>query len=125
MIHLDANYLILANQAGTREATDLQRWLGQDEVLATSAIAWMEFVTGPVPPGAVESIRHAIGDRITAFAQEESELAAALFNIAGRHRSLRYDCMIAAAAINAGARLATVNRADFQLFVPHGLKLAT
>jgi predicted nucleic acid-binding protein len=33
--------------------------------------------------------------------------------------------MIAAAAIASGAELATRNVADFQLFVPHGLVLAT
>ncbi len=125
MIHLDANYLIRANQAGSKEAADVQRWLEQNEALATSAIAWMEFVTGPVPPEIVDAIRRAIGDRIIAFAQEESELAAELYNIAGRKRGLRYDCMIAAVALNAGARLATRNTQDFQFFLPHGLKLAT
>lgn len=125
MIHLDANYLILANRIGTKEASDVQHWLEQEEVIATSAIAWMEFVTGPVSPDTVDSIRHALGDRIIAFNQEESELAARLYNIAGRRRGLRYDCMIASVALNAGARLATRNTADYKLFVSHGLKLAT
>ncbi|WP_438481656.1 PIN domain-containing protein [Oleiharenicola lentus] len=125
MIHLDTNYLILANQSGTREELDVQRWLQRGDALSTSSIAWMAFVTGPVQPEVVEAIRQAIDDRVIAFSQEDAELAAQLFNLTGRQRGLRYDCMIAAAAIMAEARLATANIADFQLFLPYGLRLAT
>lgn len=125
MIHLDANYLILGNQSGSAEDVDLQRWLGAGERLATSSIAWMEFVSGPVSTPAVEAIRQALGDRILAFTSAEAELAASLFNAVGRRRALRFDCMIAAAAINSDAELATRNVADFRLFAAHGLKLAT
>jgi len=84
----------------------------------------MEFVSGPVTDPVVESIRHALGDRIVPFTHTEARLAAQLFNAVGRRRALRYDCMIAAAAIAADAELATRNAADFRLFVPHGLVLA-
>ena len=125
MIHLDANYLILGNQAGSAEDAELRRWLEAGKNLATSSIAWMEFVSGPISGPAVESIRHALGDRIVAFTAAEAELAARLFNAVGRRRALRFDCMIAATAIASGAELATRNVADFRLFVPHGLVLAT
>ncbi|HUG09370.1 MAG TPA: PIN domain-containing protein [Opitutaceae bacterium] len=125
MIHLDANYLIRGNQTGTPEDAELKRWLESGEMLATSSIAWMEFVSGPVSTAAVESIRHALGDRIVAFTEAEAELAALLYNSTGRRRSMRYDCMIAAAAISAGAELATANQVDFSQFVPHGLKLGS
>lgn len=125
MIHLDANYLIRGNQSGTPEDADLNRWLEADVMLATSSIAWMEFVSGPVSTAAIESIRHALGDRIVAFTGAEAELAAQLYNMTGRRRSMRYDCMIAAAAISASAELATANQIDFSQFAPHGLKLAT
>lgn len=125
MIHLDANYLVLGNQAGSPEDADLHRWLVAGEILASSSIAWMEFVSGPVSDPAVESIRQALGDRIVPFTHAEAQLAARLFNAVGRRRALRYDCMIAATAMAAGAELATRNAADFKLFVPHGLVLAT
>jgi predicted nucleic acid-binding protein len=125
VIHLDTNYLILGNQAGSAEDADLQRWLGAGEQLATSSIAWMEFVSGPVSAPAVESIRRALDERIVAFTPNEAELAARLYSAVGRRRALRFDCMIAAAAISAGAELASRNVDDFRLFVPHGLVLAT
>lgn len=125
MIHLDANYLILGNQAGSAEDAELRRWLEAGKNLAISSIAWMEFVSGPTSSPAVEAIRHALGNRIVAFTPAEAQLAANLFNAVGRRRALRFDCMIAAAAISAGAELATRNVADFRLFVPHGLVLAT
>jgi predicted nucleic acid-binding protein len=84
----------------------------------------MEFVTGPVEPELVETVRQIIEDRIVPIGREESELAASLFNAVGRKRALRYDCLIAATAIRAGSRLATANRSDFSLFVPHGLEFA-
>lgn len=125
MIHLDANYLIRGNQAGSFEDASLRAWLEENLTLAASSIAWMEFVSGPVSAPAVESIRHTLGNRILAFTSAEAEFAATLFNAVGRRRALRYDCMIAATAIVAGAELATRNVADFRLFVPHGLVLAS
>ena len=124
VIHLDANYLILGNQAGSPEDADLHRWLSAGEILASSSIAWMEFVSGPVADPVVESIRHALGDRIIHFTHAEAQLAARLFNAVGRRRALRYDCMVAATAIAARAELATCHADDFKLFVPHGLVLA-
>ena len=45
------------------------------------------------------------------------------FNAIGRKRSARYDCMIAATAIQNDARLATNNVADYRAFAPLGLRL--
>lgn len=124
MILLDANYLIAGTHAGSVEATHLLNWLGRDESLATTAVAWMEFITGPVSAEAIDTMRFTLNDRIVAFGSDEAEIAAQLFNAGGRRRNQRYDSMIAAAAISLGARLATRNLSDFQAFVPHGLKLA-
>ncbi len=124
MIHLDANYLILSTVGSSPQADEIRRWLVEGEKLGASAVAWMEFVTGPVAPEFIEGVRQVIDDRVVPLGREEAELAAKLFNTVGRKRSLRYDCMIAAAAIHAGAKLATSNRSDFAGFVPHGLTLA-
>lgn len=124
MIHLDANYLILGSIAGTPQSQDLRRWLKAGEETSASAIAWMEFVTGPVSPATVEAMRQMIEGRIDSLGEDEAELAARLFNATGRKRALRYDCLIAATAIQANARLATSNTNDYRLFFQHGLSLA-
>ncbi|MGH7995941.1 MAG: type II toxin-antitoxin system VapC family toxin [Opitutaceae bacterium] len=124
MIQLDANYLILGLIASTPQGAELRRWITEGEAASTSAIAWMEFVTGPVQPDVVESARRILEDRIVPIGRDEAELAASLFNLVGRRRALRYDCIIAATAIRTGARLATADRGDFALFAPHGLELA-
>lgn len=124
MIHLDANYLSLSLARERPEATQIRDWLNQGETLGTSAIAWMEFVTGPVPAPAVEAMRQVLKGGIHPLGIEEAELAAQLFNASGRKRPLRYDCLIAATAISARARLATANAADFRSFEIQGLLLA-
>jgi predicted nucleic acid-binding protein len=62
--------------------------------------------------------------RIVSFGRQEAVLAAELFNKTGRRRGSRFDCLIAATAISADAEAATINQSDFQVFIPHGLKLA-
>lgn len=124
VIHLDANYLILSLARERPEALRLQQWLDQGESIGTSAIAWMEFATGPVPASAIEAMRQVLKGQIHPLTWEEAELAARLFNLAGRRRPLRYDCLIAAAAIRVNARLATTNARDFTAFQSEGLLLA-
>jgi predicted nucleic acid-binding protein len=124
VIHLDTNYLIQGARNGTAENVAIEKWVSSREPLGTSALAWMEFITGPLAAEAETHARVLLENRIVPFGTMEAELAARLFNVAGRRRGLRYDCMIAAAAITAGAELATTNTPDFLLFLPHGLKLA-
>ena len=58
------------------------------------------------------------------FSEPDAVLAARLFNRTGRRSRSLADCMIAAVAIRCGAKLATINAADFQPFTAHGLLLA-
>lgn len=48
MVHLDANFLILALQTETREAGLLRGCLETGEQIAVSAVAWAEFLCGPL-----------------------------------------------------------------------------
>ena len=101
----------------------VEHWLDDREPLGVSAVPWFEFSCGPLDAEAIELIDQVISGRVVAFNAAHAERAAQLFNSAGRQRAGRWDCMIAAAAIESGARLATRNRADFGRFQAAGLDL--
>ncbi len=48
MIHLDTNYLIGLAVPGSSPAQNVDQWLATGEPLAASALAWTEFLNGPV-----------------------------------------------------------------------------
>ncbi len=124
MIHLDTNYLIGLLVKGSPQALHVDAWLAAGQPLATGAIAWTEFLNGPVSPLEVTRTEAVLQSRIVPFGRPEAVLAADLFNKTGRRRGSRFDCLIAATAMLAQAEIATVNQSDFNLFTPHGLKLA-
>ena len=124
MIHRDANYLIGLPVKGSVIALEVDEWLAAGESFAASAIAWTEFLNGPVTPLEVSRAEAVLESRIIPFGKAEAVLAAQLFNQTGRRRGSRFDCLIAATAILAQGEVATVNESDFKVFVPHGLKLA-
>jgi predicted nucleic acid-binding protein len=124
MIHLDTNYLIGLLVRGSPQALEVDAWLAAGQPLAASAIAWTEFLNGPVTPLEVSRAEALLQSRIVPFGRPEAVLAAELFNKTGRRRGSRFDCLVAATAVSAQAEVATVNQTDFQHFAPHGLKLA-
>jgi predicted nucleic acid-binding protein len=124
MIHLDTNYLIGLALKGSAVALDVDTWLASGESFAASAIAWTEFLNGPVTSLTVSRVEAVLESRIISFGPAEAVLAAELFNKTGRRRGSRFDCLIAATAILAQAEVATVNQSDFKVFMPYGLKLA-
>jgi predicted nucleic acid-binding protein len=124
VIHLDTSFLVHALAAGTSEDELLRGWLVAGETLGMSAVAWAEFLCGPVEPAALELLDQVVSER-PAFGEGEAMLAARLFNESGRRRGSLADCMIAAAAIRAGVPLATDNPKDFRRFEPAGLRLAS
>ena len=124
MIHLDTSFLIRAFIPATPEDRRLRGWLSARDPIGLSSITWAEFLCGPVTTLVVEEAAEALGEP-EAFDGAHATLAAELFNVAGRRRGSLADCMIAAAAIRANARLATSNPADFRPFTTHGLTLTT
>jgi predicted nucleic acid-binding protein len=48
MIHLDTNYLIRSLVPQTQQAARLDSWILAGETISTSAMAWCEFLCGPV-----------------------------------------------------------------------------
>ncbi len=124
MIHLDTNYLIGLLVKGSPQALDVDGWLAAGQSLAAGAVAWTEFLNGPVSPLEVSRTEAVLQSRIVPFGRPEAVLAAELFNKTGRRRGSRFDCLIAATAMLAQAEIATVNQSDFNPFTPHGLKLA-
>lgn len=123
MIHLDTSFLIRALRSGSPEERRLLGWLSESEPLGVSAFVWAEFLCGPVSPEGATSALDLLGQPAP-VTRSVAELAAELFNLGGRRRGSLGDCLVAAAAIDADARLATENAHDFERFMKMGLVLA-
>jgi predicted nucleic acid-binding protein len=123
MIHLDTNCLIALPTARSPLRPRLLAWLRAGEQFATSAVAWSEFLNGPVPETDIQNAMGILQGRIIPFDVAEAAMAAELFNRTGRRRGSTPDCFIAATSICAGVPLATDNRKDFIRFAPYGLHL--
>ncbi|SRR6266540_5675596 len=122
MIHLDTSFLIRVLVRGSAEDKALRAWIRKTMPIAISALAWSEFLCGPVAPDGIELAAQLLGDPL-AFGATEAPAAAMLFNQSGRRRGSLMDCMIAATAIEAGADLATANVRDFLRLERLGLRL--
>ena len=122
MIHLDTNLLIDLVTVGSPHIAVIRQWLEAGEKFAVSAIAWSEFLNGPHTKAQKDALQAIVEGRILDFTAKEAEQASRLFHYTGRKRGSHAYCMIAACAILNGQRLASRNLADFQRFVPYGLK---
>jgi predicted nucleic acid-binding protein len=122
-IHLDTNYLIAyAGEASADVVASVEQWIVEDRKFCCSAMAWAEFLCGPVLPeeiAAMESLLHGVLPVTPELAAD----GARLFRETGRRSRSLPDCIIAATAIAANAPLATLNLSDFTPFLPHGLEL--
>ena len=122
MIHLDTNLLIDLASAHSPQVALVREWLMQGERLAVSAIAWSEFCNGPHSREQKAAIRAILSGGVCPFTEVQAELASRLYHYTGRRRGSHADCMIAAAAMSEHSALASHNIADFEKFVPYGLK---
>jgi predicted nucleic acid-binding protein len=123
MIHLDTGFLIRALVRDSAEDRRLRGWLEGEEPIGVSAIAWAEFLCGPLTAGEQALAARVVGEPVPLEAAD-ARLAAALFNGSGRRRGTLADCMIAAAAVRAGAQLATTDPKGYAPLVAQGLRLA-
>ncbi len=122
-IHLDTSFLIRALDPTYPEWARLRGWLGARRTVDMCALAWGEFLCGPLGE-AEEAVARRVARRHVPIGSAEAREAARLFNQGGRRRNSFPDCIIAATAILAGAELATSNPADFERFVDAGLEMA-
>ncbi len=122
MLHFDTNVLI-ALPHWAREGHPAVARVLAGEAVAVSALVWYEFLSGPLAETEAGLARAFIEGRILPVGEDAAELAAELFNAAGRKRTLKTDALIAATAIRAKAEFVTLNSADFEPFVSQGLRL--
>ncbi len=122
MIHLDTSFLISALDRGSPQDYSLRLWVKEGETLAMSAVAWSEFLCGPLTRSELELAERIVGKH-REFTSDHAVIAARLFNETGRRRGSLPDCMIAASAIADGAAVATANEPDFRRFEDAGLTL--
>ncbi len=123
MIHLDTNFLVVALIPDTPQDASVRRWLDSGDPLAMSAVAWAEFLCGPMTDEQLALAEQIVTDRVPLL-EEDAAVAAKLFNTSGRRRGSLPDCLIAATAIRIAAPLATTNLSDFRRFEKLGLRLA-
>lgn len=123
MIFLDTNFLIGALDPLSLEQRRIHDWVRRRRAIHVSSVAWAEFLCGPVRAEDILLAGTLVGEPVP-FSATDGNTAAWLFNHSGRRRGSLLDCMIAAAAINASAALATNDVAHFERFVDAGLDLA-
>jgi predicted nucleic acid-binding protein len=123
MIHLDTSFLIEALVPGSAAETKLLDWLTAGEDFAVSAIAWSEFLSGPLTPQD-EMLAQLLLSAPESFLAGDARRAAELFSLTGRRSRTLADCQIAAVALRCGVKLATGNMGDFAGMQNHGLTLA-
>ncbi len=120
MIDLDANFLVKIVRE--EDSQRLVRWASAPQEINVSAVAWAEFLCGPLKSVHLTEARRLI-DKIEPLTDADAEVAAQLFNSTGRRLRSMPDCMIAATAIRRDAALATLNIRDFKAFKRFGLRL--
>ena len=121
MIHLDTDFLVALARGESPQTTLVTRWLQENRAIHVSAVAWAEFLCGPVKDA---TTLEALLPPPVPFDASDASKAAALFNATGRRARSLQDCMIAAAAIRANAELATIDVKDFRRFEQFGLRIA-
>jgi predicted nucleic acid-binding protein len=123
VVELDSNFLVAVLDADSSQSKMLHTWALRGVRIQISAIAWSEYLCGPLDAAVVPLVRK-LANSVEAFTERDAELASELFHGIGRRSRSHVDCMIAAHAIRRDAALATLNIRDFRPFERFALKLA-
>lgn len=115
IVHLDTSVLVDALTGTRRSAGPLERTVLQGHVIAVSALALYEWLRGPrtAEELADQDALLPAGDA-REFGPDEAARAARLYRSLKRARGRDMDIAIAACALEHGARLWTLNPADFR-----------
>ena len=123
MLLLDTNALVALSDPSHLLFQRIEKALAQGDTAATNAIAWHEFIRGPLLPEDHQRALLILEQRVLALDREDAEVATMLYNRTGRRRSSTPDCLIAATALRREWRVVTANQEDYRRFIPFGLKL--
>ena len=55
MIHVDTSFLIRVMDPGSPESRKLRVWIREGETFSISAVAWAEFLCGPLSDSEIEA----------------------------------------------------------------------
>src|SRR5215831_2918098 len=104
MIHLDTSFLIRSLVNGSDESRFLEGWLRRGEAVRISALAWAEFLCGPLRTPDIHDAAELLGKPVP-ITGLDATIGAELYNLSARCRGSLADCLIAATAMNARAVL--------------------
>jgi predicted nucleic acid-binding protein len=122
-IHLDTNYLIEIHVEKSKSRAVLKSLLKEKVEFAISTITWHEFLCGPLEREQKDNIIDLVQNRIVPLTSEMAEVGSELFNLIGRKKGMKADCLIAATSICENSEILSWNADDFKKFKPFGLLL--
>jgi predicted nucleic acid-binding protein len=123
MVHLDTSCLVDIHSPKSRVRFWLREKLRLGERVSCSALAWAEYLCGPLSREERELSWQLIEGSPAKLDGFVAELGAQFFNATGRRRGSLADCLIAATAVSHNAVFMTLNERDFLPFESLGLKL--
>lgn len=115
IVHLDTSVLVDALTGRRRSLAALLRTVDQGHVIATSSLVLYEWQRGPRTAEELEDQEALLpSDAARPFGPAEAARAADLYRAVSRARGRDMDIAIAACTLEHGARLWTLNPADFR-----------
>ena len=115
IVHLDTSVLVDALTGSRRLLPRLERTIAAGHVVATSTLVMYEWLRGPRTQDELDDQESLLpAEDACAFGAAEAAAAARMYRDVRRARGRDLDIAIAACAIERGARLWTLNTADFR-----------